>query len=296
MRGARHAYSAVWGVRPAGAGDYAGRIQLWDVFSGERRASLQHAAQPYEASVERLLFVPGYSRQQRQRAAAGGAITNPRVQGLAGRRTAPPGGSGAAAVTQAAPAGQQSRTDVAATPDAAAAAKQQALPQQQAQQPQQQAGSSQAAPPPASEASSSEAATAAAAAAGPGGSRSQQAAARLAAARALMGDPASLLLLSAGGDGLVRVWVLCGTAAAGQLLCTLPGAVGAPEVVSACCVDEAGDHVALGDSAGHVRVWDISRGVDTGSDEACCSSFQQVGFGGGGVLTGSRRGVGDCST
>lgn len=88
-------------------------------------------------------------------------------------------------------------------------------------------------------------------------------------------QPDALLLLSAGGDGLLRVWQI-NQSSTGQLVCTLPGSQGHLELVTASCVDVEATTVVLGDSAGHVRVYDIADGIDTSSFEACSSSFKQV--------------------
>lgn len=36
----------------------AGRITIWNLQSGERRATLQHVAPEFEAAVEQLLWLP----------------------------------------------------------------------------------------------------------------------------------------------------------------------------------------------------------------------------------------------
>jgi len=41
-------------------------------------------------------------------------------------------------------------------------------------------------------------------------------------------------------------------------------------------VDRSYDHLVTGDTAGHLRVWDISSGINTSSPEACRVSFEQV--------------------
>ncbi len=64
-------------------------------------------------------------------------------------------------------------------------------------------------------------------------------------------------------------------APAGKLLATLPAAQGRLDSVSACCVTGRHDHVAAGDTAGHIRVWDLREGVDTGSMRV---SICDVGF------------------
>lgn len=81
-----------------------------------------------------------------------------------------------------------------------------------------------------------------------------------------------LLLLSFGGDGLMRIWHI---GAMGKLVCTLPAAQGRFDVVTACTVSAASDTVVIGDSSGHVRVWSIAEGVDITSMTTCRNSFQQ---------------------
>jgi len=47
--------------------------------------------------------------------------------------------------------------------------------------------------------------------------------------------------------------------------------------VGCICCDRAHEYVVTGDSAGHLRVWDVREGVDVSSPEACRASFKQVG-------------------
>jgi hypothetical protein len=53
--------------------------------------------------------------------------------------------------------------------------------------------------------------------------------------------------------------------------------VGAREVMTAAGLDSAANVVVLGDSTGHLRVLDISGGIDVSSREAAAASFKQVG-------------------
>lgn len=86
-------------------------------------------------------------------------------------------------------------------------------------------------------------------------------------------NPATpLLLLSGGGDGCVRVWLV---GSSGKLLCTLAAAQGRLEQVSSMCCDAQYNHVIIGDSAGHVRVYSVADGVVISSLDACRSSFKQ---------------------
>ena len=81
-----------------------------------------------------------------------------------------------------------------------------------------------------------------------------------------------MVLVSSGGDGVLRVWIV---QAFGHLMCTLPGAVGHLETVKDICVDEDYGRMVLGDSSGHVRMWDVSE-LDTSSRESLSASFKQV--------------------
>lgn len=49
------------------------------------------------------------------------------------------------------------------------------------------------------------------------------------------------------------------------------------EVVTAAALDEGATTVILGDSTGHLRVLDISGGIDVSSGEAAVACFKQVG-------------------
>lgn len=37
--------------------------------------------------------------------------------------------------------------------------------------------------------------------------------------------------------------------------------------------------VVIGDTAGHIRMWDTSNGIDISTPDACAASFRQVSFG-----------------
>ncbi|WIA12480.1 hypothetical protein OEZ85_012515 [Tetradesmus obliquus] len=135
-------------------GDYQGRINIWGLFTGERKSWLSHRAERYETGVEKLLWLPAFSPAQR-----------------------------------------------AATASAAAA---------------------------------------------------------------LTASAASLASASADASSFF-----------GKMLCTLPGAQGLLDVVTAACVDEQASCVVLGDSAGHICVYDISAGIDASSSAAASASFKQ---------------------
>jgi hypothetical protein len=55
------------------------------------------------------------------------------------------------------------------------------------------------------------------------------------------------------------------------------GAVGVREVITSAALDEGATTVVMGDSTGHLRVLDISAGIDVSSPEAAAASFKQVG-------------------
>jgi hypothetical protein len=46
--------------------------------------------------------------------------------------------------------------------------------------------------------------------------------------------------------------------------------------VSALGCDRDFNYVVIGDTAGHVRIWDVSDGINTSSPEACMESFKEV--------------------
>lgn len=85
-------------------------------------------------------------------------------------------------------------------------------------------------------------------------------------------DQRKMLLVSAGGDGVLRVWSVGIT---GHLMCTLQGATGHLETVKDLCVDKGFNHLFIADSSGHIRMLDISQ-LDTSCSSALTSSFKQV--------------------
>lgn len=82
-----------------------------------------------------------------------------------------------------------------------------------------------------------------------------------------------LLLLSAGGDGFIRVWLITAT---GRLLCGLKGAHLEGDYVCAVNTNPNYSYVAIGDTSGHVRVWDVSAGIDISTPKACSRSFVEI--------------------
>ncbi|KXZ51188.1 hypothetical protein GPECTOR_13g675 [Gonium pectorale] len=171
-------------------GDYEGRINVYHLFTGERRTSLFHRAERYESSVERLVWIvpPFVCGMGRPRPASPAVAA--RAAGLGGL-----GGVGGAG-------GSSYDSDALW--------------------------------------------------AGAGG--------------------APVLLISFGGDGLMRVWLIGAT---GKLLATLPAAQGRLDTVTAAAVSPEHDHVIAGDTAGHIRVWDLRAGVEVRTMQACRDSFKQ---------------------
>ncbi|GIL84419.1 hypothetical protein Vretimale_15893 [Volvox reticuliferus] len=172
-------------------GDYEGRINVYHLFTGERRTSLFHRAERYESSVERLCWL----------------LPPSRARSLAGTTTGSISGSMSASISNSF-AAMAANSSISGGGDVAA---------------------------------------------GFDG-----------------GGPC--LLISFGGDGLMRVWLIGAT---GKLLATLPAAQGRLDVISACATSPEHDHLVAGDTSGHIRVWDLRGGVRTGSMQACRDSFRQ---------------------
>eukprot|EP00879_Flechtneria_rotunda_P007606 GHRR01007977.1.p1 GENE.GHRR01007977.1~~GHRR01007977.1.p1 ORF type:complete len:676 (+),score=279.33 GHRR01007977.1:4210-6237(+) len=253
-------------------GDYQGHISIWNLFTGERKSWLSHRAERCETSVERLLWVSAFSPQQRQaaaaraaaaRAAALSASATSLAIGASGNTSSfflgqshsqqQPGGSAAAAAAGSkGPAGVPlvivpSQLSIAADiPLLDINVSKTPKGQHQLHHHQQQFV--------VADKSSNDIANADL-------SDSED-----------MEEPDALLMLSAGGDGVCQVWKI-NHLGQGQLLCTLPGAQGVLDVVSAVNIDEQATAVVLGDSAGHLRVYDISAGIDTSSSDAAAASF-----------------------
>ncbi|KAG2439805.1 hypothetical protein HYH02_010440 [Chlamydomonas schloesseri] len=192
-------------------GDYEGRINVYHLFTGEKRTSLFHRSERYESSVEKLCWLlpppaptahgsHSHSHSAAAMTAAGGSATAAGGWGARGTGGALGGGRTAAG-----------------TPESGLGSLN-------------------------------------------GG----------AAAGGHAGCPC--LLLSFGGDGLMRVWLIGAT---GKLLATLPAAQGRLDVVSAAAASPEHDHLVVGDTAGHLRVWDLRAGVDVSSMQACRDSFKQ---------------------
>ncbi|GFR43071.1 hypothetical protein Agub_g4078 [Astrephomene gubernaculifera] len=182
-------------------GDYEGRINVYHLFTGEKRTSLFHRAERYESSVERLCWLlPPPPPTSAARSTSTGSVTFNYSRSVGG------GTSGGAARRGSGDAG---------TAGGGAGAADDAFW---------------------------------------GGS----------------GGPC--LLISFGGDGLMRIWLIGAT---GKLLATLPAAQGRLDVVTAAAASPEHDHLVAGDTAGHIRVWDLRQGVDVSSMQACRDSFRQ---------------------
>ena len=80
------------------------------------------------------------------------------------------------------------------------------------------------------------------------------------------------MLVSAGADGVVRVWRV---AAEGLLMCTLQGAVGPLDTVKALCTDAEHAHLVVADSSGHVKVLHVPD-LDATTPQRAMASFTQV--------------------
>lgn len=93
---------------------------------------------------------------------------------------------------------------------------------------------------------------------------------RCGAATALPYKPT--MLISAGADGVVRVWRV---AAEGRLMCTLEGAVGPLDTVKALCTDAEHVHLVVADSSGHVKVLHVPD-LNATAPEKTMASFSQV--------------------
>eukprot|EP00882_Tetradesmus_deserticola_P028763 GHRQ01032047.1.p1 GENE.GHRQ01032047.1~~GHRQ01032047.1.p1 ORF type:complete len:222 (+),score=72.00 GHRQ01032047.1:212-877(+) len=92
--------------------------------------------------------------------------------------------------------------------------------------------------------------------------------------RLIVGLPCCFSLRCGTGSVLARLLPPCA-----PLMCAVlaarAGAQGLLDVVSAACLDEQASCVVLGDSAGHLRVYDISAGIDASSSTAARAGFKQ---------------------
>jgi hypothetical protein len=221
-------------------GDYQGRINIWGLFTGERKSWLSHRAERYETAVEKLLWLPAFSPAQRCASAMAAAALTASAASLVSasadasslfvglgqqqqqqqQQRQPQGLQQQHLVGGVVPFIKPSTMSVASelslADDVGSHAQQR--PERRQQQQQQCLGIA-----------ADSAAAAAAAAAGNAGSAGSSSCTPSAAAGDDDGeldvadeDPDALLLLSAGGDGMLRVWLM-NHLAQGQMLCTLPG-------------------------------------------------------------------------
>ncbi|KAL0018315.1 hypothetical protein WJX77_008577 [Trebouxia sp. C0004] len=87
-------------------------------------------------------------------------------------------------------------------------------------------------------------------------------------------DPhASPILLSCGGDGGMRVWRVSSTPA---LMCTIRAAVNRLDCVNSTCCDAQHEHVVVGDTGGHVRVWKLDPKLSSSTGAAAEACFTQL--------------------
>jgi hypothetical protein len=217
-------------LRAAPPGDYQGRINIWGLFTGERKSWLSHRAERYETGVEKLLWLPAFSPAQRCASAmAAAALTASAASLVSASADASSFFVGLGQQQQQRqqqglqqqhlmggipviiPSTMSVASELSLADDIGSHAQQR--PERRQQQQQQQC--------PGIAADS-------AAAGDAGGAGSSSCTPRPAAAA---GDgeldvadeePDALLLLSAGGDGILRVWLI-NHLAQGQMLCTLPG-------------------------------------------------------------------------
>lgn len=71
----------------------------------------------------------------------------------------------------------------------------------------------------------------------------------------------------------MRVWKMNSTP---SLLCTIRAAVNRLDCVNSMCCDSQQQHVAVGDTGGHVRVWQLDSGLESWSGQDANSCFGQV--------------------
>lgn len=83
----------------------------------------------------------------------------------------------------------------------------------------------------------------------------------------LPSDPA------AAGDGGMRVWKMSSTV---SLLCTIRAAVNRLDSVNSTCCDAQHQHVVVGDTGGHIRVWKVDPNLYSSAGSAAEACFTQV--------------------
>ena len=81
--------------------------------------------------------------------------------------------------------------------------------------------------------------------------------------------------MQSAGDGGMRVWKM-GTSPV--LVCTIRAAVNRLDCVNSMCCDAQHEHVIVGDTGGHVRVWRVDPNLCSSSGAAAQACFSQVDF------------------
>ena len=75
------------------------------------------------------------------------------------------------------------------------------------------------------------------------------------------------------GDGGMRVWKMSSTPG---LMCTIRAAVNRLDCVNSMCCDAQHEHVIVGDTGGHVKVWRVDPKVRSSSGSEAAACFVQV--------------------
>lgn len=75
------------------------------------------------------------------------------------------------------------------------------------------------------------------------------------------------------GDGGMRVWKM---GSSPTLMCTIRAAVNRLDCVNSMCCDSQYEHVIVGDTGGHVRVWSLHPHLWACTDAAAQACFTQV--------------------
>ena len=75
------------------------------------------------------------------------------------------------------------------------------------------------------------------------------------------------------GDGVMRVWKMSSTPG---LMCTIRAAVNRLDCVNSMCCDAQHEHVIVGDTGGHVKIWRVDPKVCSSSGSEAAACFNQV--------------------
>ena len=78
---------------------------------------------------------------------------------------------------------------------------------------------------------------------------------------------------AAAGDGGMRVWKMSSTV---SLSCTIRAAVNRLDSVNSTCCDAQHQHVVVGDTGGHIRVWKVDPKLYSSAGSAAEACFTQV--------------------